>query len=56
MKQQVPKSGGTQPLSDEKRRELLAYVYSLILSPEWGQEVEPTPLPPTRRRGQAPEK
>ncbi|MBK6712762.1 MAG: hypothetical protein IPG51_20895 [Chloroflexi bacterium] len=49
MKRKATPPSGAQPLSDEKRRELLAYVYTLVLSPEWEQETEP---PPSRRRGQ----
>ncbi len=32
-----------QPVSDERRAELLSRLYSIILSPEWGMDVVTVP-------------
>jgi len=50
LKRKATTRSGPKPLSEEKRRDLLAYVYTLVLSPDWQLETEPPPRPPGWRR------
>ena len=38
------------PISKTERAKLLARVYAIILSPDWGEPDEPVDLPHRRRR------
>lgn len=39
-----------EPVSKEERAKLLARVYAIILSPDWGEPDEPVILPGRQRR------